>query len=546
VISLRAYQRGAVEAAGREWRECRSTLIVLPTGTGKTVVAAEIIRQRAHLGRVLWLAHRGELLTQAGNTIAGLAGLKCDLEKGESYAQDSAGLVEPAPVVVASVQSMHKGRRTRFARDEFATIVVDEAHHAPAKSYRGILGWFSGAKVLGLTATPDRGDRVGLKAAFESVAYQYEIRRAIEEGYLTPIRQQAIECADLDLSDIKTVAGDLHQGELEKALTIDKVLHQIAGPLCKEAHGRPTVVFTVGVQQAHALADVLAGYGVRAVAIDGSLPQQVREERLAAYRSGAAQMIINCAVLTEGWDAPETACVAVARPTKSRALYAQMLGRGTRPLAGVIDGLDTDEARKAAIAASPKTDCMVLDFVGNAGRHTLVTPLDVLAGKPLPDDVRKRAKELTDSGRPSDEALAQAEQEAIDRARKEEERRLREAKIQAEVAYRKQAVDPFRIAGISFDDDRGPRATPKQLKYLEDLGIKLDRTPSIKHAKRLLDRFGYGRGDACSYKQAKILARNGLPVDLSRAEAKVAIDAIANNGWQCPPGLRERYMEAAE
>src|SRR5690606_38168609 len=224
---------------------------------------------------------------------------------------------------------------------------------------REILSHFHDAKVLGLTATPDRGDGVGLGAVFDVVAYEYGIRKAIDDGYLVNIVQKSIVCADLDLSDVKTVAGDLAQGELEQRLKLDAVLHQIAGPLVREAGNRPTIVFTAGVGQAHALVDVMAGYAPvgRTVAIDGSTPAELRAERLDAFRRGDVQFLVNCAVLTEGFDAPETACVAMARPTKSRALYAQCVGRGTRLAPG-------------------KTDCLVLDFRGNAGRHRLVTPLD--------------------------------------------------------------------------------------------------------------------------------------------------------------------------
>lgn len=525
-MTMRPYQIAARDAVHASWREHRSVLLVMATGTGKTVSAGEILRERASEGRILWLAHRSELLDQADETLSKRISLLCELEKAEARASTLGGLFG-ATVVVASVQTLRGKRLARWPRDAFRTIVVDEAHHAAARGYREILGHFEDAKVLGLTATPDRGDGVGLGAIFDVCAFEYDIRTAIKEGYLCPIVQKSIECADLDLSDVKTVAGDLAQGELEKRLKLDAVLHQIAGPLVREAGDRPTIVFTAGVEQAHALVDVLAGYtdASNAAAIDGTTVAPVRASRLAAFREGRLRFLINCAVLTEGFDAPETACVAMARPTKSRSLYAQCIGRGLRPSAN-------------------KTDCLVLDFRGNAGRHRLVSPVDVLAGRPLPEDVEKRAKELAAGGKPSEEALAQAEREAIEREQRLEEKRRREAKLKADVAYRAQQIDPFGIVG----NGTGPRATDGQLNYLLSLGVELGQhKPSRAEASKLLDTLKERRRkNLCSYKQAKLLVKHGLSPDLTFEQARSAIDAIAANRWQCTPEMRLRFQPTTE
>jgi hypothetical protein len=273
---------------------------------------------------------------------------------------------------------------------------------------------------------------IGLGNVFDSVAYEYPIRRGIQEGYLCDIVQRAVYCADLDLSDIRTLGGDLAQGELEAALTIDGVLHQVAAPLVEQAGNRQTLIFTAGVQQAHALADVIAGYlddTSKVAALDGTTPRKERARLISGFRSGAIQYLVNCAVLTEGFDAPECACIAIARPTKSRALYTQMVGRGTR-------------------TADGKIDCLILDFVGNSGRHKLVTPLDVLAGKPIPPDVERETLGLIAEGKPTEQALREAEERAIERVRAEAERRARAAKIRADVAYQTRIVDPFELFGV--------------------------------------------------------------------------------------------------
>lgn len=524
--ALRPYQVEACDAIMRDWQSHRSTLLVLATGCGKTFTASEIIARRQNFGRVLWLAHREELITQARDAIVAHTALRVGVEKAEQRAEIVGGLWgDQDDVVVASVQTLaSERRRNRFAPGMFGTIIVDEAHHATSKTYRDILAHFPYAQVLGLTATPDRGDGVAMGEVFESCAYRYEIRRAIREGYLCPITQHAIECADLDLSTARTTAGDINQGDLDKAMRLDAVLHQVAGPLVREAGGRSTIVFTVSVDQAHALADVLAGYTSALVrAVDGTTPSETRRRYLGEFASGECQFILNCGVLTEGFDAPRTACVAVARPTKSRALYTQMIGRGTRLFEG-------------------KSDCLVLDFVGNSGRHTLVTPLDVLAGKPLPPDVQKRAEELTEKGVPSEEALAKAEAEAEARAEREAKARARKAKAQAEAAYRKTVVDPFRATDAG--DRSGPRASASQCDYLRSFGAQIDESnlPSAREASKLIDKLvDRRRRNLCTYKQAKLFQKFDLSTDIPFSEASGVLTAIASNGWKVPDDVRARW-----
>lgn len=522
MTSLRPYQVAARDAVYRSWVDYRSTLLVLATGTGKTYTAGEILRERATVGRILWLAHRMELLEQATDTLAERIGLSCELEKAEARAKRH-GLFGVSDVVVGSVQTLSAKRLRSWPRDAFQTIVVDEAHHATARTYRGILEHFHDAKVLGLTATPDRGDGVGLGAIFDDVAYQYDIRTAIREGYLCPIVQKSVEVADIDLSDVKTTAGDLNAGQLAAIMEAEGALHGIAAPLAREIGTRPTILFTASVEQAKALASILDGYGIRASEVNGETPREIRSERLDDFRTGKIRVLANCAVLTEGFDAPETACVAMARPTKSRSLYTQCVGRGTRLAPG-------------------KADCLVLDFVGNAGRHRLINPLDVLAGKPLPEDLAERARQLAEEGKPSEEALAQAEAEAIEREREAERRRAREAKIRAEVAYRASFVDPFGI--VSREPPPGaPGASHAQLEYLERMGVDVSKMqPTKAAASQLIDMLQQRRRDGlCRYRQARVLAKHGLRTDVSFTDASKIIDAIARNGWRCPDDVKARW-----
>ena len=502
----------------------------MATGTGKTFTGSRIVANRASEGRILWLAHRGELLDQAAETLHQRVGLHCNLEKAELRAPREMDLYGARPVVVASVPTMRGRRLKEWDRDAFATIVVDEAHHAPAKTYRDILGHFEGAKVLGLTATPDRGDGTGMDTVFDHCAYEYDIRRGIEEGFLCSIQQKSVHCADLDISDVKTVAGDLSQGQLEQALIDGGVLHQTAAPLVELAGRRQTLVFTAGVAQAHALADVIAGYLGNpdlVKALDGSTPKDLRRKYIGDFRAGRIQYLLNCAVLTEGFDAPETSCVAVARPTKSRALYAQMIGRGTR----IADG---------------KQDCLILDFTGNSGRHRLVTPLDVLAGKALDDDMLSDALGACAEGKPTEEALLAAEERKREREAAAALARLRAKKIRARVVYQTRNVDPFDFLGVKRDG-RGGRATDKQLRFLHNMGVELEQSTGRFEASKMIDKLQKRRREnLCSYKQARLLARHGLPDDLSFSEAREAIDAIAGNNWKAPRWVYERFVKVGE
>lgn len=527
---LRPYQVEAGAACTEAWEQHRSILLVMATGTGKTFTASRIVADRADRGRILWLAHRGELLDQAAETLTSRVGLQCNVEKAELRAPRGIDLYGARPVVVASVPTLRGARLKEWDKNEFATIVVDEAHHAPAKTYRDILGHFAGAKVLGLTATPDRGDGTGMHTVFDHCAFEYDIRRGISEGYLCSIQQKSVHCADLDISDVKTVAGDLSQGQLEQALIDGGVLHQTAAPLVELAGRRQTLVFTAGVAQAHALADVIAGYLGNpdlVKALDGTTPRDTRRAYIQAFRDGRIQFLLNCAVLTEGFDAPETACVAVARPTKSRALYTQMIGRGTR-------------------IAEGKDDCLVLDFTGNSGRHRLVTPLDVLAGKPLDDDMLSDALGMCADGKPSEEALLAAEQRQREREEAAAEARRRAQKIKAQVAYSTRDVDPFTFLGLVQTGGGGP-ATEKQLRFMRNMGVPAEGNVSKWDASKVIDKLNRRRTkNLCSYKQARLLARHGLPDDLSFSDASEAITAIANNNWKAPKWVFERFVKVKD
>jgi len=533
MAGLRPYQEQAICAVEEEWERVRSTLIVMATGCGKTRTAAEVARRRRPRGRILWLAHREELLTQAADAMRAHAGLSTELERAESKAVVHE-LLGGADVVVASVATMHAARLRRWPTTAFSTIIVDEAHHATARGYRGVLEHFSSAKVLGLTATPDRSDKVGMHNIFERCAFSFGILDGIRGGYLAPIRAQKVMCGDLDLSAVRTSAGDLSAGDLERAMQVEGVIHQIASPLVELAGTRQTIVFLPTVAIAEELARVLAGYvgADRVASISGSTDRETRKRILDAYTAGRVQFITNCAVLTEGFDAPATACIAMCRPTKSRSLYTQCVGRGLR----LADG---------------KADCLLLDFVAKNRDPDLVGPVDVLAGADLPSDVREAAERRLTTGGAAEEltdAIEAARAEEAEReAQRERQRRAANLRVAASWAVRDMAVFAAHAELAKYADVNVKRAAPwqreasdRQRALLEQYGIALPEKTSAQSASNVIDE-ALKRGLA-TIKQARTLAKAGInPAGMTKREASEAIDALARNGWRATPELVARF-----
>ena len=326
-MQLRPYQVESKDAIFKQWENgVAKTLLVLPTGCGKTIVFAKVSEQCVQNGdRVLILAHRGELLEQAADKIAKATGLGCATEKAEETCLGSW-----FRIVVGSVQSLMREKRLRqFPKDYFHTIIVDEAHHCISDSYQKILEYFNEAKVLGVTATPDRGDMRNLGSVFESLAYEYTLPKAIREGYLSPIKAVTIPLT-LDLTGVGTQGGDFKAGDLGNAL--DPYLYNIAEEMKKYCEGKKTVVFLPLVKTSQKFRDILNEKGFRAAEVNGE--SKDRAEVLEAFDKDRYDVLCNSMLLTEGWDCPSVDCIVVLRPTKVRSLYCQMVGRGTRLFPG--------------------------------------------------------------------------------------------------------------------------------------------------------------------------------------------------------------------
>lgn len=515
-IALRPYQNEAKAAVLEQWEQgVQRTLLVLPTGCGKTIVFAKISEDCVKRGeRVLILAHRGELLEQAADKIRKACNLNCAVEKAEETSLGSFWRI-----TVGSVQTlMRESRLARFLPDYFDTIIIDEAHHAISDSYQRILQHFSGAKVLGVTATPDRGDMKNLGQVFDSLAYEYTLPRAIREGYLCPIKALTIPL-NLDLTGVSVQAGDFRAADLDTAL--DPYLYQIADEMLRNCADRKTVVFLPLVKTSQKFRDILNQRGFHAAEVNGN--SEDRAEILRDFDDGKYNVLCNSMLLTEGWDCPSVDCVIVLRPTKVRGLYCQMVGRGTRLSPG-------------------KKDLLLLDFLWHTQRHELCRPAHLICES---DEVaQKMTANLAESGCAMDitEAEVQAESDVV--AQREEAL----AKQLSEMRKRKRAlVDPLQfemsiqaqdLSGYvpSFGWEMSP-PSQKQLDALEKYGIYPNEIENAGKAQLLLERLNKRRMDGLSTpKQIRLLENKGfLHVgEWTFQQASNMITRIAANGWRVP------------
>ena len=517
-MELRPYQAEAKAAVFEQWdKGALKTLLVLPTGCGKTIVFAKVAEDCVRQGyRVLILAHRGELLEQAADKIKKSTNLGCATEKAEQTCLGSW-----FRITVGSVQSMQREKRlSQFSEDYFNVIIIDEAHHCISDGYQKVLQHFPSAKVLGVTATPDRGDMRNLGEFFESLAYEYTLPKAIREGYLSPIKAMTIPL-QLDLSGVSIQSGDFKAGDIATAL--DPYLHQIADEMMKYCRDRKTVVFLPLVKTSQKFKEILNEKGFKAAEVNGE--SKDRTEVLEAFDKGEYNVLCNSMLLTEGWDCPSVDCVIVLRPTKVRSLYSQMVGRGTRLCEG-------------------KSYLLLLDFLWHTERHELCHPADLICEKK--EVARKMTENLEGTaGCPMD--LEEAERKASEDVIAEREESLAK-QLQEMHTRKKKLVDPLQFEmSIQAEDLSGyvpafgwEMAPPsdKQKQELEKRGILPDEIDNAGKANLILDCLHKRQEEGLTTpKQIRCLEKYGFQHvgTWTFEEGKNMIDRIAACGWRGAP-----------
>lgn len=526
-MDLRPYQEAARAAIHGEWDQGhKRTLLVLPTGTGKTIVFAAVAEDQVRRGeRVLVLAHRGELLEQAAQKIGTVSGLGCAVEKAE---QSSAG--SWYRITVGSVQTLMREKRLdRFEPDHYGTIIVDEAHHILSDSYQRVLDHFPDANVLGVTATPDRGDMRNLGQYFDSLAYEYRITQAIKDGYLCKIKAQTIPLK-LDMSGVGTQAGDYKAADVGHAL--DPYLDKIADEMRTYCAGRKVVVFLPLIETSRRFCALLQARGFRAAEVNGNSDD--RAEILADFAAGEYDVLCNSMLLTEGWDCPSVDCIVVLRPTKIRSLYCQMIGRGTRLAPG-------------------KDHLLVLDFLWHTTRHELCRPACLICESP------EVADKMTENLEQAEEAMDLEAAEAIAQTDVIAQREEALAKMLEEQRHRKRAlVDPLQfeysiqaedLSGYvpAFPADMAP-PTKKQLELLERRGIFPDEITCFGKAQMIINRLMKRQEDGLTTpKQIRLLERYGFVHvgEWDFHEASRMISRISQAGWRVPRGVNPKEYKPA-
>jgi len=542
-IVARDYQLRALDKIAEGWGTYRQ-LVVMATGTGKTVLFSKITEGFVRRGlKVLIVAHTEELLDQAADKLLRATGIKSDREKADEYA----GL--GAQVVIASIQTLSKDDRlTQFPVGHFALVIVDEAHRSLARSYTKVMCYFHFGEqsldpawvmpepgvdykprclVLGVTATDDRGDRRSLGQFYQHCPVEYGLIDACRDGYLVrPIVKNLP--LQIDIKGVRTRGRDLDAGEVSERLT--PLLREIAKHLAAEARDRKTIVFLPSVDAARRLADACTEAGLRASFVSGACPD--RADKVAAFRvETVGSVICNAMLFTEGVDIPDVSCICILRPTKIRSLFVQCAGRGSRPLPGVIDGLESKEERTAAIAASAKPNMLILDFLWLSDRLDLVKPVDLVATRA---DMKDRMDALTADAAGFDlldlEGVATRDLlKSLEAAARKHANKA--ARVLDPLAW---AVDlgDARLAAYEpeTDFDRRP-ATPGQLDLLRRQRIDVDKVTCFGHASAIIGRVMHRyKLHLATPHQLHFLHQLGLPPDraalLSMSEASATIDVM--------------------
>lgn len=571
-MKLRDYQETAKRATLKAWANgARTVAGRMFTGGGKTVVFADIIRERLPL-RAMVLAHRRELIWQARDKIQLVTGLSVGVEMGEHKASLEGNMFHPRDQIIVSTVQTHVaggdggGRIGKFDPADFGLLIVDECHRAVSPSYRRTIDYYMtnpNLVVLGVTATPDRADEKALGQVFEIVpeGFDYDMNYGRQEGWLAEIDQQSVHIDSLDFSNVRTTSEDLNGSDLSAVMEAEKPLYGIADAILQIAGDRRGIGFSPSVAHAQMTANIFNRYkSGMAAFISGKTDKDERNQINADFKAGKIRWIWNCGTHTEGFDDAGVE-VVVPKPVRSRSLYEQMIGRGGRPsdaIAGRLGLVPQPALRRALIARSAKPSCLVLDFYGNSGKHKLVTVFDILSGDMSQEAVEESISMARQSGKPVRVAksLEEEEKKQAEIKKRKDEEDARKSRLVGKATYKTQKVDAFDILAIkpikARGWDEGKVLSTKQRDTLKKAGYDPD-SMEYARAKQLVGIIiGRWVNKKCTIKQAATLQRCGWSKeeasDMGFDQASKCISAAAANGWQKPDNFEapEAPLPAAE
>jgi len=532
-LTLRPHQQEALALCLASLRSHRSTLVEMFTGGGKTSVFAQLVRIAVEHGRrVLVLVDGDELVAQVQDRLFVQAGISSALEKASSKAEAW------CPCVVGSIKSVTR-RLHRWGKDAFNLIIVDEAHHGVANTWKAILDHFSEAKVVGFTATGKRRDRRSLSGVFEHVCYSMDVYAGYKQGLVVPPRPMPIRVDGLDIAAVRSVAGDLDREQLDSIVRNVDILQRMAEPTFERVGSRQAIVFCCSVPHAYAFAALLRSMGATAEALDAKTGKTERKLVVERFRDGTTQYLCNYNIVSEGFDVPNASAIVMAALTKSQPTYIQRVGRGLRPLPGIAD-LPTAEERIAAIQASAKPDALILDFLGNTGRHQLIS-----LPRAMRPDLPPKVLELAESQTP-DEQLHIFE--VLDAAEEMQQALVDEAagRQRMGVAYQVMGdVDPFggdRDAVMAFlGVERDPRSQQPLFRGVSALKLARMKAMKIPSPEKYGDsdatsilQEAYRRDKArlCTVEQGMVLAKLGYKNDEIRRLPMKEASRIIERHWK--------------
>ena len=548
-MELRDYQleiRIALEAA---LDEDGSTLLVAPTGTGKTVTYADMARREIDRGRgrVMVCVNNDILVAQTARMLRSF-GLHVAIEKAEQRADTH---WFKAPVVLTTWQTQIAGRdgyrrMQGFDPMAFSLLVIDEAHHAVAPAYKEIIRYYDqnpNLHRLGATATPNRADeRALVPGAFATVGYHLKLMKSIDDGWLVEPNNVQPVIKGYDISGCHVSQGELKPSELAQTLEDETPLYGMAAGTFKYAGDRRTLVFTLRVKQARLFSEMLNRMRANCARyISGQTPTDERTVIIADYRAGRFQYLVNVGVFTEGYDVPEIACVSICRPCLSLPTFQQMMGRGLRPVWNGSGSPATAAERLEYIRNSSKPDLLVIDPCGNFGRHNVVNTIVAMGEEFEEEDIQLATQSHWDDGqvRSVREMLKEAQALRLERYKERMEREAAEAKrrhfIQPKVTFdatwskplRTLNIAPPRVAGWH----KGRMPSSKMISLLEKFRVEDPEKMTFTEAGAMIGELIKRRAQKlCTYRQAKVLKRFGYPASTTFEEAGRLLDKLIGKG----------------